>query len=340
MKLGRISSATPDGPDERIVAVDLAGDRVVDLARAFALVQRRRGAWDAGARRLARAVFPSSMSAAIAAGPLFLDAAHVALAAADDASIPLDAVDWVAPLDPPMIRDGLTFQDHIVNYSRRAANALPNPSIYRMPGYFKGSTGSIYGPGAEVPYPSFSSWIDYELEIGYVIGKPGSDLTPDESFDHIFGVTIFNDFSARDVQLVEIAIGMGPQHGKDFAFGIGPWITTMDEIGSIEGLTGSVRINGEVWSQCRAENMVWSPAELVAYVSVADSLQPGDLIASGTMGNGSSIELGRELSPGDVVELTLEGVGTLRHTMSAEKKAYPWWPEPKPYPFADAGAAG
>lgn len=335
MKLGRILSSTADGAEERIVAVDTESARVIDLARAYALVQRRRGAWEAGARRLARTLFPSSMSAAIAAGPAFLDAAHDALAAGDDASTAIGDVEWASPLDPPVIRDGLTFLDHITNYAERAVKAKPNPNIFKVPGYFKGSTGSIYGPGAEVPYPGFSSWLDYELEIGYVIGRPGHDLTPDTAFEHVFGITIFNDFSARDIQLIENAIGMGPQHGKDFAFGIGPWITTMDEVGAIEGLTGSVRINGEVWSECRADRMVWSPAELVAYASIADNLQPGDLIASGTMGEGSAIELGRELTPGDVVELTLEKVGTLRHTMTPQKKQYLWWPEPKPYPFAE-----
>lgn len=334
MKLGRIRLDTPDGVQERIVAVDTDEARVVDLARAYALLQLRRGAWEDGARRVARALFPSSMSRAIAAGPVLLDAAHEALGAADDASLALDDVVWASPLDPPVIRDGLTFQEHIVNYSRRAANALPRPEIYTLPGYYKGSTGSIYAPDTEVPYPAFSSWLDYELEIGYVIGTPGHDLTPEESFGHVFGITIVNDFSARDVQLVEIAIGMGPQHGKDFAFGIGPWITTMDEVGAIDGLTGSVRVNGELWSQCRAEDMVWTPGELIAYVSIADTLQPGDLIASGTLGNGSAVELGRELAPGDVIELELERVGTLRHTLTAEKKQYPWWPSPKPYPFA------
>lgn len=333
MKLGRILSSTADGPQERLVAVDTAEQRVVDLARAHALVQLRHGADPEAARRIARAFFPSSMSAAIAAGSQFLDAAHVALGAADDASSWLGEVQWTSPLDPPVIRDGLTFGDHILHFSEVVTKSRPNPNIYKTPGFFKGSTGTVYGPDDEIPYPSFTSALDYELEIGYVIGRPGSDLTPDSALEHVFGITVFNDLSARDIQAGEMAIGMGPQHCKDFAYAIGPWITTMDEIASIEGLGGTVVVNGEQWASCRAENMVWSPAELVAYVSIADRLQPGDIIGSGTMGWGSALELGRVLSPGDVVELSLEGVGTLRNTLSAAKREYPWWPSAKPYPF-------
>jgi 2-keto-4-pentenoate hydratase/2-oxohepta-3-ene-1,7-dioic acid hydratase in catechol pathway len=173
------------------------------------------------------------------------------------------------------------------------------------------------------------------LEIGYIIGKPGRNLTPDESMRHVFGITVFNDWSLRDVQALEGPIGMGAQHSKDFAYGIGPWITTLDEIASIEGLKGQVRVNGEVRSDTKVENFVYTPEELVAYVSIFDGLQPGDLIGSGTMGFGAGIEINRFLNPGDVVELELEGVGTLRNPIASEKESAPWWPAPRPYPFED-----
>lgn len=214
-------------------------------------------------------------------------------------------------------------------------HSKPVKEVYERPGFFKGSTATVYGNNQVIPYPNISEKLDYELEIGYIVGKSGRNLTPDNSMDHVFGITIFNDWSLRDVQALEAPIGMGAQHSKDFAYGIGPWITTMDEISSLEGLKGQVRVNGEVWSDTRVENFIYTPAELVAYVSIFDGLQPGDLIGSGTMGFGAGIEINRFLQPGDVVELELEGVGTLRNPVADQKETPPWWPTPRPYPFND-----
>jgi 2-keto-4-pentenoate hydratase/2-oxohepta-3-ene-1,7-dioic acid hydratase in catechol pathway len=114
-------------------------------------------------------------------------------------------------------------------------------------------------------------------------------------------VTIFNDFSERDVQKIELAIGMGPGKGKDFAFGIGPWIVTMDEIGRIDDLEMTVRINGQECSRGNSAETLWRPEELLAYMSISETLLPGDLIGSGTVGNGSGLEIGRKLDVGDVL---------------------------------------
>ena len=335
MKLGRIAVPTPDGEQIRVVAVEPEADRVIDLARAHALTLQRKGATADRAREVAQTIFPGSLSRGISAGEAFLDLAHTALSAADDASLPLDNVDWRAAVDPPVIRDGLTFGTHIENYFKNVVHSKPVRAVYERPGFFKGSTATVYGNNQVIPYPNISEKLDYELEIGYIVGKPGRNLTPDESMDHVFGITIFNDWSLRDVQALEGPIGMGAQHSKDFAYGIGPWITTMDEISSIEGLKGQVRVNGDVWSDTRVENFVYPPAELVAYVSIFYGLQPGDLIGSGTMGFGAGVELDRFLTPGDVVELELECVGTLRNPVADHKETPPWWPAPRPYPFDD-----
>ncbi|GGG26875.1 hypothetical protein GCM10007304_45820 [Rhodococcoides trifolii] len=335
MKLGRTAVPTPDGEQLRLVSVDTAAGRVVDLARAYALTLARRGAEPDRATAISRTVFPSSMSAAIGSGDLFLDAAHQALEAGDDASQSIDEVSWRAAVDSPVIRDGLTFETHIQNFHRVVAKTQPARSLYERPGYFKGTTAKSYGHDQVLPYPDYTDALDWELEIGYVVGRSGSDLTPDNSLDHLFGITIFNDLSARDVQGAEMAIGMGPQKCKDFGYVIGPWITTMDEIASIEGLVGQVRVNGDVVSDTKVENFVYTPAELLAYVSIADRLQPGDIIGSGTMGFGAGVEIGRFLQPGDVLELELEGVGTLRTPVSTEREKAPWWPTPRPYPHEE-----
>lgn len=333
MKFGRISVDTPDGQQARIVAVQPESDRVVDLARAFALVQCRRGATPEAASRVARALFPSSMAAALAAGPALREAAELALGAADDASSPIGAVTWAAAVDPPVIRDSLTFPLHMLHFGEKVGGSLPNPQIFKTPPYFKGSTGVVYGHDAEVPFPSYTGFLDYELEIGLVVGGTGRNLTPEQAEDRLFGYTIFNDFSARDLQAAEMGMGMGPQKCKDFAYGIGPWIVTRDEVPDLGKLSGSIRVNGELWSTCTAGGAIYSPAELIAWVSLADNLQPGDLIGMGTLGNGSGLEIDRRLSPGDVLELQLDSVGVLRTRIGAVETA-PWRPQEKPYPFA------
>jgi len=332
VKFGRVVRDSPDGPVLRLVVVHPDEQRVVDLAAAEAARLRKAGSVDAAARRVAGALFPSSMSAAIGLGDAFRAAAEAADRHADsETSLSFDEVQWAAPLDPPVIRDSLTFPGHM----RQIAELVgpPAPQFFKTPGFFKGSTATVYGPDAEVPYPSTGEQVDYELEIGLVVGQAGRNLTPDEAQRCLFGLTIFNDFSVRDIQGREMSMGMGPQKAKDWAFGIGPWITTIDELPPITELDFSVSVNGEQRAVGDPEGMFWSPAELLAYVSIADCLQPGDLIGTGTVGNGSGFEIGRFLEPGDVLELTVEGIGTLRHTLSAQPEEYPWWPEPKDNPF-------
>ncbi len=342
MKLGRILMTGPDGPIVRLVAVHPERSLVVDLARAEQIRRMRSGATAEAARRLAAAIFPSSMSQAIALGQAFPALAAEAQTGehADEASLPIDDVRWVAALDPPVIRDSLTFPLHMKQYGERLGVGAPNPQLFKTPGYFKGSTGVVYGHDEEIPFPAFASQIDYELELGFVVGGQGRNLTPERAQELLFGLTIFNDFSARDIQAREMGVGMGPQKCKDFAYGIGPWITTIDDpdLPSLDALTMRVSVNGEEWATGVSEGMIYSAAELIAYVSIGDVVQPGDIIGSGTVGNGSALELGKHLSPGDVVELEVDGVGVLRNRFSSEPDAYPWWPEPRVNPF-EVGAA-
>lgn len=335
MKLGRIQVQGPDGAELRVVAAQPEQGRVVDLKRAYALALQKRGAAVDGSRHLAHATF-RDLTQGISAGDFFLDAAHNALSAADDASLAIDDVTWKAAIKPPMIRDSLTFNGHIKNFFGNVMKSIPTRAVYERPGYFKGSTATIYGNNETIPYPDISEQLDYELEIGYIIGKPGRNVTPEDAFQHVFGITIFNDWSLRDVQVLESPIGMGAQHSKDFAYGIGPWIVTLDEIPSIIGLTGQVRVNGEVWSDTKVEDFIWKPEETVSYVSQFDGLQAGDLIGSGTMAFGAGAELKKFLQPGDVLELELENVGVLRNPISATKESPSWWPTPQPFPFEEA----
>lgn len=326
MKLGRIAVNGPDGDVARLVLVLPAERRVIDLKRAWTERLQREGATPDAAVRLAEAVFPGSMSAAIALGDYFLDAARkVAAAPPESASIGFDGIRWLGASDPSVVRDGLTFIDHIKGFHAKMG-ATPTPGLLKVPGYFKGTPHTVIGHDVEVPWPGFIDHMDYELELGYVIGRRGQNVRPEDAHSYLFGITIFNDFSGRDRQAVEMGIAMGPTKSKDFAYGIGPWITTIDEFQDLDAIEMEVRVNGESWSKGTSGNKLWTIEELIAYVSLGDWLQPGDVIGSGTMGRGSSLELDRRLAPGDVIELEVGGVGVLRNRLGTPQQGL-WWPE-------------
>lgn len=337
MKLGRIEVQGIDGPVSRIVAVHPDQGRVVDLATAEALRMMAHGATEAAARRYAAAVFPPSMAAAISLGGRFLDSAREAdEKRGADASRPIEGLKWLAATDPVTVRDCLTFVTHI-EQSLKRVNMKINPMFLEIPAFYKASAATLIGHETEVQWPGYTEYMDYELELGFVIGRTAHNLTPEEAGEYFFGLTIYNDFSARDIQGREGQLGLGPTKGKDFATAIGPWITTFDEFGGIDGLKIDqlrpvARVNGEVKSEGDTKRMLFTPRELVAYISQGDWIRPGDIIGSGTVGNGCGLEFGRRLSPGDVVELELPGVGVLRNRLGQPEKSR-WWPSKRPNPF-------
>ena len=306
--------------------VEDAAGRVIDLRNAERLRLQRSGATAAAARRVAAALFPGSMSAAIAGGDGFLEAAARATTGGDDASLPIDNLHWLPAIDPPTVRDCVAFKTHIENMAKRGGREM-SPLHYDYPRYYKGSSAGLIGHEATVPWPPYTELMDYELELGFVIGAGGHSLTPGEALDHVFGVTIYNDFSARDIQGGEMASGFGPAKGKDFGTAIGPWITTLDEL-DVHDLEMRARVNGEDWSHGYSSTMWWSVEELIGFTSWGETLVPGDLIGSGTVGFGCGAELGRFLKPGDVVELEVSGIGVLRNTVG-EPEAGRWQPVPR-----------
>jgi 2-keto-4-pentenoate hydratase/2-oxohepta-3-ene-1,7-dioic acid hydratase in catechol pathway len=177
--------------------------------------------------------------------------------------------------------------------------------------------------------------MDYELEFALVMGSRASNLQPEDAPSHIFGVTIMNDFSARDTQMLEAGQQLGPCKAKDFATALGPWITTLDEL-DIHSLEMIARVNDAEWSRGSSSTMTWLPEELVAYMAYGEELLPGDVIASGTVGNGCGLELGRALAAGDIVELEIGGIGTLTNTIG-QPETSGWRPIPRRQ-LAEGGA--
>jgi 2-keto-4-pentenoate hydratase/2-oxohepta-3-ene-1,7-dioic acid hydratase in catechol pathway len=327
MKLARIAYSSPDGIVPRLVVVQPEQQRVIDLATAFRLCLERQGATQEAARRLAAVFFPSSMTAALSLGEEFLMTARRAIEAApEEAMMALNDVNWLAPLDPPLLRDFTAFEQHVQNMSARQGQPVFK-EFYQHPPYFKINPLTLIGHEQEVSWPNYTKHMDYELEIGLVIGKSGRNLRPQEALSYLFGITVLNDFSARDAQGPEMSSGFGPSKGKDFATALGPWITTCDEV-DITHLEMVARVNGEEWSRGSSASLTWKVEELIAYASKGETIWPGELLGSGTVGTGSGAEHGKRLHPGDVVELEIQGIGVLRNHIG-EPESGGWEPEPR-----------
>jgi 2-keto-4-pentenoate hydratase/2-oxohepta-3-ene-1,7-dioic acid hydratase in catechol pathway len=303
--------ADDDGP--RIVVASPDARQWYDVRTSERLRLQRRGASVAAASRLARALVPPSLSEALDAGPTFLSAARQAAADADGDATVLGEPPFVRPIDPPAYRDFMAFEEHFVRASA-AMGREPADVLYEMPVSYFGNPTAILGPEDVIPWPHYTRQMDYELELGIVVSGAGRDLTPETAMDHVLGLTNFNDFSARDIQALEMTGGLGPSKGKHFGSAVGPWIATLDAVDPNE-LKMTARVNGEVWSENSSRTMLWSIAELVAWASTAEPLAAGTLIGSGTVGGGCGLEQGRFLAPGDVVEIEISGLGVLRNTL-------------------------
>lgn len=209
---------------------------------------------------------------------------------------------------PPSIRDFFAFEEHVRNARRNRGLEVPE-AWYELPAFYFSNPASVYRDGDEIPRPADTEMLDYELELAAVIGEGGS----------IEGFTVMNDWSARDLQMSEMRIGLGPAKGKDFATSLGPVLVSPDELPEGPDLRAVARVNGEVRTDTRTGAMHWSWDDLLAAAARnTRGLVPGDVIGSGTVGGGCILEHGdgRWLEPGDEVELEIEGIGVLRNTVA------------------------
>jgi len=227
----------------------------------------------------------------------------------------------LAPIpQPPQMRDFLCFEKHLQQAFAAVAKLRGTeariPQVwYERPIFYHPSRFAVCGTDSDVPWPAYSERMDFELEFGCYIGKAGKDIRKEDARSHIFGYTIFNDFSARDEQTKEMAGQLGPGKGKDFDNGnaMGPCLVTADEIGDPYRLDMAVRVNGEEWGRGNSRDMHWKFEDCIAHASRSETLHPGEFFGSGTVGNGCGLESLRFLKPGDVVELEVEGIGILRN---------------------------
>ena len=232
---------------------------------------------------------------------------------------------------PASIRDFVAFEEHVEGISASVdGKSEVVPEWYQAPTFYFTNPHTVLGPGETVS-PPVTERLDFELEIAVVVGgvngSDGANLTAADAASHIFGYTIMNDWSARDLQSREMKVRLGPAKGKDFGTSLGPWIVTADEL---EPLPRRATASSRCAPRCSStatligddlvSNMGWPFPELVAYASRNSRVVPGDVLGSGTVGNGGCLgELwGRagELTPpplreGDEVRMVVEGIGEL-----------------------------
>lgn len=276
-----------------------------------------------------------SMRTLIAGGREVLDRAADHARAAE--AIDLAEVELLAPLEPASVRDFVAFEEHVEGVRRSVDGAVGVPDAwYDAPAFYFTNPHAILGPDAEVPFPAACEARDFELEVAAVIGVGGRSVPPEEAGAYVFGYTILNDWSARDLQGREMQVGLGPAKGKDFATTLGPWIVTADELDPYRDEDGfldllcTVSVNGVEVGRDRLSNVGWTFETMIAYASRDSRVVAGDVLGSGTVGNGGCLaELwGRHgsqepkpLQPGDVVTLEVEGIGTLTNTVGVAPPA-------------------
>ncbi|MEU5275107.1 fumarylacetoacetate hydrolase family protein [Streptomyces asoensis] len=235
------------------------------------------------------------------------------------------------PVEPVSLRDFVTFEEHVAGV-RRSVDGVAGvpPQWYAAPTFYFGNPAAVIGAHDDVPVPPGSRVLDFELEVAAVIGREGSDLTPEQARDHIVGYTVLNDWSARDLQSAEMKVGLGPCKGKDTATTLGPFLVTADELEPYRDEEGFLRleltaeVNQEVVGRDLLSHMGWTFEEMTAYASRGTRVRPGDVLGSGTCGNGGCLaelwgvrgeRTPPPLRPGDTVTLTVEGIGSVSNTV-------------------------
>jgi 2-keto-4-pentenoate hydratase/2-oxohepta-3-ene-1,7-dioic acid hydratase in catechol pathway len=325
MKLCTFEVSTSLGKHRRFGAVIPGG--IVDMNFACAWHLARKG--EARPRALADVLVPDSLLEFIRGGDTSMGFARATLAALEeectDGRVPPSGpndetlvygagnVRMRPPLpEPPSVRDFYAFESHVKKGFEKRGEPMP-PEWYEIPVYYTSGRQNIIGPEDDVLWPSFTKKFDYELEIALVIGKTGRTIPAEGARQYIAGFTVMNDFSARDIQRREVRVRLGPAKGKDWCTAMGPVLVTPDEIGDPYNLAMTARVNGEEWSRGNTSSIHWKFEQMIEFLSRDQTIYPGDVLGSGTVGTGCGLELDRWVKPGDVLELEIEKIGILRN---------------------------
>jgi 2-keto-4-pentenoate hydratase/2-oxohepta-3-ene-1,7-dioic acid hydratase in catechol pathway len=303
------------------------GKSIVDLNNAYAFYLASETD-ETLPREIANVRTPPDLIGWLRGGPRSREAAHLAVQFVErlwDTERKYSYADWgklwydrsevrlLAPLPRPnSIRDFSIYEEHMTRAP--GATGAKRPTWWRWPPYYKGNPDSVIGPEDPIPYPYYTKRLDLEPEVGIVVGKAGRNLTPEQAQEHIAGYTVFIDCSARDGNARET---FGPAKRKDFCNVLGPCLVTPDEID--EGnLAVRVIVDGETWFDGNTGHLRnFTPAQLVAYASDHETIQPGDLLGTGTVGLGASMDTHRWPQVGQTVTIEIEGIGALTHPIVA-----------------------
>jgi fumarylacetoacetate (FAA) hydrolase len=233
---------------------------------------------------------------------------------------------YAIPFQPKTFRDFYAFEEHVKTCRGKRGLEL-NPDWYEIPVFYFSNPYAMCAHQTEVYAPAASVELDFELELGLVIGKAGRNISAARAWDHVAGFCIINDFSSRDLQRKEMSLQLGPAKGKDFATGMGPYFVSKDQLESFITERGTLRLgmsaylNGKKISVGNAETMYYSWPQIIEHASRDVDLQAGDLLGSGTVGTGCILELGTEavgsyLRPGDHIRLEIDELGCLENPIT------------------------
>jgi 2-keto-4-pentenoate hydratase/2-oxohepta-3-ene-1,7-dioic acid hydratase in catechol pathway len=243
--------------------------------------------------------------------------------------VPLDGQRLLPPVRPTSIRDFITFEQHVEGSFKGSREPAVPPEWYEIPTFYFTNPHALIGPYDPVPMPPGCTVFDFELEVAAIVGIDGENLRVEDAERHIAGYSIFNDWSARDLQIYEMRLGLGPAKGKDTASTLGPYLVTPDELepyrqGDRFDLTMSVSVNGTAIGKDSLANSAWSFPEMVAYASRGTEVRASDILGSGTCGGGCLVELwgrngGERVPPplviGDTVTMEVDGLGAIENTV-------------------------
>lgn len=280
--------------------------------RAGALVEEDRVLDLAAAAEAAGEQLPSSMLGLIEAGPSAWQIARELVDEAPEGSLIAEAPRLLAPLpNPPSLRDFYAFEDHVRAGFARRGEDIP-PPWFDLPVYYLTNHRSILGPGETIPWPTFTEELDYEAEIAMVVGVGGRNIAVDDAAAHVFGYTIYNDCSARDLQRQEMQVRLGPARSKGFAQVLGPCIVTADEVDPL-ALHVRAWLDDELVTDTSTDDMRWTFPQMISMISEGEDVVAGDVYGSGTVSGGCGLEHGHFPQPGGSVTIDVAGIGRLHN---------------------------